>query len=89
MNIAIDFDDTYTADTDLWDLFVRQARARNHNVYCVTWRSEQQPIYGDSPWTDVIYCDLKAKREVCYSRNIYIDVWCDDNPHAIFKDYPR
>lgn len=94
MRIAIDFDDTYTRDPDMWDAFISNARERGHKVYCVTWRSTEQAIENDiaykSPkFTDVIYCDLRAKRKFCEDRNILIDVWIDDNPHAILHSYGR
>ena len=42
LTIAIDFDDTYTADTELWGLFLRKAIANGHSVFCVTCRREDE-----------------------------------------------
>lgn len=31
---GLDFDDTFTADPELWALFIREAQAKGHRVYC-------------------------------------------------------
>lgn len=38
MNIALDYDGTYTNDPDLWMAFVNNAIARGHQVFVVTMR---------------------------------------------------
>lgn len=93
MNISIDFDDTYTRDPELWDLFVELAQSRGHTVYCVTARGDRgedryevvdsigQLIGADN----CIFTDGKAKRKFCFDQNISIDVWCDDMPEAIVQ----
>jgi len=35
---GLDFDDTFTADPELWAMFIREAQAKGHRVYCVTAR---------------------------------------------------
>jgi len=92
MLIALDYDDTYTADPELWDLFIEQSQARGHEVYCVTMR------YGDTESLDVertlgtkvdriIYTNRKAKKSAfrmnC-GRNP--DIWIDDTPEWLFED---
>ena len=95
MNIALDFDNTYTEDTELWDIFIKSAQKRGHVVYCVTMRAG---IFADMDRLidligrdRVIICGkdkygaepVKFKREVCMDRNIKIDVWIDDMPEMI------
>jgi len=36
MKLSIDYDDTYTKDPILWDLFAQNAITRGHTVYCVS-----------------------------------------------------
>ena len=38
MKIALDYDDTYTQDPELWLRFVKDALERNHDVRVVTMR---------------------------------------------------
>ena len=38
MNIAIDYDDTYTLDKKLWNQVINMFISAGHNVYCVTKR---------------------------------------------------
>lgn len=93
MNISIDFDDTYTRDPEMWNLFVELAKHRGHQVYCVTARGprgdEQTEVWdtiGQLIGKDhCIFTDGKSKRKFCYDLNISIDVWCDDMPEAIVQ----
>ena len=43
--IIIDFDGTYTADPELWDVFLASARERGHKLICATMRHED--LEGD------------------------------------------
>lgn len=40
MIIAIDYDDTYTADPAMWDQFIKLANEAGHKVVCVTCRMD-------------------------------------------------
>lgn len=93
MNISIDFDDTYTRDPQLWNEFIRTAKAAGHIVYCVTARGEQyeeeeylkvRPTIGQHVGQDnCIFTDGMQKRQFCLDKNIRIHVWIDDMPEAI------
>lgn len=92
MLIALDYDDTYTADPILWDLFIEQAKQRGHEVFCVTMRyadKESQEVeenLGDKV-DRIIYTNRKAKKVVfrmqC-GRNP--DIWIEDTPEWLFED---
>lgn len=90
MNIALDFDKTYTADPELWLSFIDNARKRGHNVYVVTMR------YGDGWEKDQVHKELahhvdgmiftsrEAKRKHALDNHgIHFDIWIDDNPEMI------
>lgn len=88
-NIAIDFDDTYTADPELWDLFVSQARARGHRCFCVTARRDTEEnvricVIPDCP---TIFTRLSAKKAFCERLGLKIDIWIDDSPHIILQGF--
>ena len=90
MKISIDFDDTYTKDPKLWDMFAITAMAREHDVYCVSFRYETQmdkvkesigKIIGPNK---CIGTNHKPKDEFMkQNHNICIDVWIDDLPELI------
>lgn len=83
MKIALDYDETYTEDPELFNVFTLRAISRGHEVKFVTWRRPD----GDNAvleatasmlGIDVVYCCGKAKMK-CYAA----DVWIDDSPYAV------
>lgn len=92
LKIALDYDRTYTADKQLWYLFIKQAIALGHDVKFVTWRFKDANRYADPKWrsnedietdarynkVDVVYCDHGPKQKY-YSA----DIWIDDQPATI------
>lgn len=85
MIIALDYDRTYTADKELWDLFIKAAVEKGHKVICLTMRS-----YPDEkieiPFVDVTYTDRKAKKRYADENGIHVDIWIDDRPAWLFED---
>lgn len=90
-NIAIDFDDTFTADPDLWREFIRQAEARGHRVYIVTCRRDTEEnradvveVVGDAlPRYRLKFTALSAKDWFMRQHGIVIDIWVDDCPESV------
>lgn len=88
LNLALDFDDTYTADPDMWRQFIKLAHKRGHQVYICTMRYDQgvekdeveAEINGLAP---VIYCCRTFKEKVCAKLGIKINIWIDDFPAGI------
>lgn len=83
LKIALDYDDTFTEDTELFSRFVLQAKYKGHEVKFVTWRTPDRDNHDIEAHAnildiDVIYCSGKAKRK-CYAA----DIWIDDSPYAI------
>lgn len=83
MKIALDYDQTFTADRDLWIPFVALAQMRGHEVAFVTFRP---PAFGN----DDIEADAKrlgipvvysAGRQKSHCHDA--DVWIDDMPELI------
>lgn len=82
MKIALDYDNTYTADPELWTHFINMARVRGHEIVIVTSRHP-----GNKPPTEqfgikTICCAFTAKR-----KHYQADVWIDDDPAHIDKDH--
>lgn len=88
MNIAIDYDDTYTADPVLWDCFIPVAMLQGHTVFIVTCRVDDShnrecvrvpgiPAHRHN------FTGHAAKRWFMEQKGIHIDVWIDDRPETI------
>jgi hypothetical protein len=86
MNIALDFDDTYTRDPAFWDQFILIAKQRNHDVRIVTFRKRTMT----DPALDylatvipVIFTEYTQKRAFTNKMGWMVDVWIDDSPEFI------
>lgn len=90
MKIGLDFDDTYSADPELFDNLIRVATFRGHEITFVTWRCAVH--HSDETYNDdieeaayrnrinIVYCAGKAK-DTCYAA----DIWMDDSPWSIYN----
>lgn len=97
MNIALDYDGTYTADPRLWAEFITNCNVRpNYKVYLVTMRypSECEPhflekgmkyIVGYGGIT-ILATSRMAKKPFVEAMGIKIDIWIDDTPEAILMN---
>jgi len=82
--IALDYDDTYTADPGLWDAFIAMAKARGHMVVCVTFRRPDLPV-GHDMGIEVFYTSGRQKAEFMLEQDLLPSIWIDDLPHLIGK----
>lgn len=80
MKIALDYDNTITADPGLWSAFAELALSKGHSVTIVTSRDE---VFAPLPemGIPIVYCAYKAK-----ARCFQADIWIDDDPRRIFTD---
>lgn len=93
MNIALDYDDTFTKDPALWLDFIDDAQSRGHEVYIVTARHPHEvdhlvPGLFDprliTKGVKVIATAREPKRQWCYAKhNLHMHVWIDDMPEMI------
>ncbi len=90
MLIAIDYDETFTLDPDLWAVFVARAISRGHYVVCATMRYESEGYAVERAFdglgVSVYFTGRKAKKKYLNGIGIYPDVWIDDSPHFILAD---
>lgn len=90
MIIALDYDDTYTRDPQLWDAFIAMSKHRGHTVVCVTMR---YPNEGDNvrkalagKVDDIIFTSRQAKYDFVTKNHGYVpSVWIDDSPWFVFN----
>lgn len=86
--IAIDFDDTFTADRELWAAFIRHAQCRGHHVVCISARRNtlehrQHVAEALPPGVRVLLAYDCPKREYALQHGLAVDIWIDDCPEAI------
>lgn len=83
LTIALDFDETYTADPLLFEIFINSAKKNGHEVTFVTYR----PPYGDNSDIEsaanhldinIVFTSGKQKQHVFKA-----DIWIDDSPETI------
>lgn len=94
MNIALDFDDTFTAAPDIWKRFIHDADLAGHQVWIVTARrdtTENREIISKAlgyheHYVGVTFANLKSKLSHCESIGLKIHIWIDDSPYAILHD---
>lgn len=91
LTIAIDFDDTLTADPKLWLRFIQRALESGHRVILVTQRrsTDENIAIIDEYLAEhgfelsVYFTDLRSKLSVMEERGIRVDIWIDDDPSAL------
>ena len=94
MHIALDYDNTYTADRNAFKAIIRCFQSSGHKVTCVTLRNGIEDWHEDfkelkeSYGVDTVFCNGRAKRKVTQEHNIGIDIWIDDTPSGIDNDSP-
>lgn len=79
--IAVDYDNTYSDDPELFELFIKAAQERGHLVFIVTARAESQPVPVKS--CEVFYTDGANKAPFMREHGLDIDIWVDDWPELI------
>ena len=88
MIIAIDFDDTLTADAQLWLKFIETAKELGHRCICITARRQTEDnIETIDEWMQshgidipVYYSGLASKVEHAKRIGLKVDIWIDDSP---------
>jgi hypothetical protein len=92
MIISIDYDETYTADPEGWDMFCKLFTARGHVIMCVSARDETHmlpvkeslgKIIGESNCYGVN--KQPKKQTMLREYGILIDIWIDDIPESIIN----
>lgn len=84
--IAIDYDDTYTADPGLWSRFIGMSRERGHSVVCVTARTMLPDFTSEPPlpgYVPIVLAGGTLKRAAARDAGYKVDIWIDDRPEMI------
>ena len=89
MKIAIDYDDTFTADPELWRFFIAKAKERGHTVSFVTFRWEPDEGYDPIHNADIKKDAAELDIEIVFTHgqqkanHFDADIWIDDMPEVI------
>ena len=88
MLIALDFDDTWTQDPDLWRAFVKLGKSRGHQFVMITMRCDHGPEtiqikneVGDL--MPILFSNRQLKRQYARQAGYKPDIWIDDTPEFI------
>lgn len=86
ITFGLDYDDTFTADPDLWRQFVSDALRRGHAVVCVTGR-RQPPDFSREPRLPsnvaIVCAGPEFKRHAAAKAGHNVNIWIDDMPGMI------
>lgn len=89
-NFAIDYDETFTLNPEMWLKVAELFHAYGINVYVVTYRYDINTESFDLEYLKhydfikgIVFTGRKGKDAFCKSLGIHIDVWIDDNPVTI------
>lgn len=99
MRIALDYDNTYSADPTFWDSFIVNARHHGHEVFIVTARDErfdrtaplvelEKKSFALGGPLKIWWCRGVAKKWFMHHFGVDVDVWVDDKPESIFANSP-
>lgn len=94
LTIAIDYDDTFTADPSLWSKFINLAKA-NHRVIMVTARRDTEEnndqINADlDHWgcqIQVFFTSLSSKIKYMKDSGVEVNIWVDDDPRTLVNGH--
>lgn len=88
LTIAIDFDDTFTADPTAWNRVIVTLQECGHRVVCVSARrnefSHREQLRESLPdGVEILLSYDTPKRMFARANGVEVDIWIDDMPEAI------
>lgn len=92
LRIALDYDNTFSADPEFWTGFITRAKSYNHDIRIVTIRDDRfditAPMIALEKVTQVIYTRGIAKKWFCehFTGGFVPDIWIDDKPESILNN---
>lgn len=88
-HFGLDYDDTFTADPELWRAFIQMAEKKGHKVFIVTCRmntpeNKAEIFEATGIKNRIVMTSMAPKRWYCeQTYGIHIDVWIDDCPESV------
>lgn len=90
LTIAIDFDNTWSADPEGWRAVFHLLTSRGHAVIMATGRrgwSEDMGRAGLPSNMPIVYCGSELKEKATRAAGYEVDIWIDDMPGMIQHCY--
>ena len=86
--IAIDYDETYTADTEFWLDVIKLGKSRGHKFICVTARTHKDGMCDLLKSQCEIFCtNGLPKIQALYDMGQRLpQVWIEDMSHLLFAE---
>lgn len=86
--VALDFDDTFTTNEDVWSDIVNVLLLADFDVRFVTFRFDTDRNEDIRYWSrilgiEIIFCNGVQKSQVCGENRWVPDIWIDDMPVTI------
>lgn len=94
MLVAIDFDRTFTADSESWSTIIGILEQAGHRVICVTGRVEtvdnRLELRNSLPMSvEIIFSGDEPKRVAAFRKGHTVNVWIDDRPERIAQPFVK
>lgn len=92
LSIALDYDNTYSADPEFWNMVITMAQTFGHDIRAVTARDidqdRTQPLVELESRLQVIYTSGIAKEFFCthFANGFVPDIWIDDKPESVLAN---
>ena len=90
MHIALDYDDTYTRNPDMWDKIIKKMRKAGCTVCIVSDRGNDASDMVKAHLEDRVdafyFTDGEAKKPWMLNKGLKTDIWIDDCPENILYD---
>jgi len=86
---ALDYDDTYTLDPDLWLRIIDMILAAGHELIIATMRCHWERDDMDPRLLEKVavqFCCGKAKKPTLARQGLHPHIWIDDRPDWIIGD---
>lgn len=85
-NIAVDYDDTYSACPEMFEAIMKTIKSYGHAVFIVSARKPSMVI--PLPQWECFYTSGEKKADYMRSVGIDVDIWIDDWPELIGLSRP-
>ena len=90
LTIALDYDDTFTANTRLFSRFIVDADLANVEIVCIssrrgTFEARRELEAALGPTVKVYFAYDMPKKLYAEKYGIGVDIWIDDNPASLFE----
>lgn len=94
LNIALDYDNTYSADPNFWIQFIQTSMDYGHNVFIVTYRDDRYDRNSDLEFLNAIipvyYTRGCAKKwwmnQFAPEEHSKVHIWIEDRPESVFEN---